>query len=185
MSKLKQFLKSLLPSSFLKVEKSTSELKQEIFDLKIEILDLKNHITGLSEWYEKHFQDMKNHVTGHAEWLNSVIDTNHKDLYQVKEELGIVNFHPNIIHNSLLRFTSEFLKLSILAQKMHPSIFSKYKDAFEGKDVYVIGGGPTLDKCKIPEGGIQIGVNGCCFSQNTNLDFYLYKIFMIMNLKYG
>lgn len=49
--------------------------------------------------------------------------------------------------------------------------FAEYKNAFSGKDVVVIGSGPSLNNYKPIEGAIHIGSNRAHLNKNLNLDF--------------
>ena len=58
-----------------------------------------------------------------------------------------------------------------LAPLMNKDAFSQYKNAFAGKDVVVVGAGPTLSYYKPIEGAIHIGTNRVHMNKNLKLDF--------------
>lgn len=57
------------------------------------------------------------------------------------------------------------------AKDIHEKNFRKYKNYFKGRDIAVIGTGPTLDKWEPFETCIQMGVNSTIFSEKLRLDY--------------
>lgn len=74
----------------------------------------------------------------------------------------------------------EFSELQMEAAFVHRETFYKYRKINEGKDVAIIGSGPTLDKWRPKEDIVQIGVNGSFLSSNVQLDYWFMQDF---NLK--
>ena len=66
----------------------------------------------------------------------------------------------------------EFSELQMEAANIHRDTFAKYRNCNKGKNVAVIGSGPSLDKWVAPKGIVQIGVNGTCIAKNVNLDYW-------------
>ena len=90
------------------------------------------------------------------------------------------------------RDTFEHLKLHIESQleqlelqvKMQNEIstvnttaFADYKNIHEGRDIVVMGAGPTLDKYYPLENAIHIGVNSVCTKKEISLDYYFTQDF--------
>ena len=75
------------------------------------------------------------------------------------------------IHSEIERIKNAYLP----AMVTHPEVFSKYKGCYEGKEIVVIGSGPSLDKYTPIPGAIHIGVNRSFMSKHVPLD-YLFMI---------
>lgn len=142
MKMIKKILKRILPASYKKIDNVKIELQMDI----------------------NRCQDAINRCQDAINRYQEKVDTIYQEILP-SENNG------NYLHHSLLRYVTEYIQLQTLCQNAHFPVFEKYRDAFRGKNVYVIGGGPTLDKFIVPDDGIQIGVNGCCFSENVNLNF--------------
>jgi len=147
---LKSFIKLFVPATYRKIDKSENKTILKLTEFQNGLLD------KITEMQNNSMQK-----------YDEILQKYDEILQELKPDPNRKNF----LHNSLLRFIVEYFQILSLAQIYHPMVFEKYKDAFKGKTVYVIGSGPSLDKVKIPKDAIQIGVNGCCFSKNVNLDF--------------
>lgn len=55
---------------------------------------------------------------------------------------------------------------------LHRDTFSSYKNSNEGKDLVVIGTGPTLNYYNPISSAYHIGVNGACKKEELKLDYY-------------
>lgn len=58
---------------------------------------------------------------------------------------------------------------------LHQKTFSGYKDKYKGKDIVLIGGGPTVNQFKPIENCIYVGLNRACLLENVKFD-YLFTI---------
>lgn len=76
---------------------------------------------------------------------------------------------PSLYYSLLLNFDN-MLDESRMVAKEHEQTFSKYKNAFKGKDVVIVATGETARKYKYMENAIHIGVNKA-FYLNYPLDF--------------
>lgn len=78
------------------------------------------------------------------------------------------------LHNEMAHLISELEKLkniNIPAAANHPAVFGKYKGCHAGRDVVVIGTGPTLDKYSPIPGAVHIGVNRAFMQPGLDLDY--------------
>ena len=73
--------------------------------------------------------------------------------------------------NKKLKEQLDNLKCILEAQKIHPSTFLPYKNAFAGKDVALICTGPTAKQYKPFPNTIHIGVNGAIYLPQIKLDY--------------
>ena len=67
------------------------------------------------------------------------------------------------------------------AKRVHETTYPKYRNFLKGKDVAIIGSGPSLDCFNSIDDCVQIGVNSTIFSEKTKLD---YLFFQDYNLNY-
>ena len=75
------------------------------------------------------------------------------------------------LNEQILRGTSRLVNTAILHQKT----FAEYKGCNVGKDVVLIGAGPTVNKFKPIEDCIYVGLNRACMLPNVKFD-YLFTI---------
>lgn len=61
------------------------------------------------------------------------------------------------------------------AKATHETIFPKYKNILRGKDVVIIGNGPTLDKWIPIDDCIQMGVNSSIFLEKLKLNYLFWQ----------
>lgn len=78
------------------------------------------------------------------------------------------------LHHEMSHIISELEKLkniNIPAAANHPEVFSKYKGCHAGRDVVVVGTGPTLDRYSPIPGAVHIGVNRAYMQPGLDLDY--------------
>lgn len=79
-------------------------------------------------------------------------------------------------HTDLVTLTTELEKLknvNIPAATNHPAVFSKYKGCHAGKDIVIVGTGPTLDAYTPIPGAIHMGVNRAFMQPKLTLDYLI------------
>lgn len=59
----------------------------------------------------------------------------------------------------------------LCAPLMNKQAFSAYKNIFAGRDVVIVGAGPTLNKYKMIKGAVHIGTNRTHLNKRLKLDF--------------
>ena len=62
-------------------------------------------------------------------------------------------------------------RMDMLASRLHPETFGKYKNAFAGKDVVLLATGPTLEKFTPIKDAIYVGVNRAFQYDKVKLDY--------------
>ncbi len=67
------------------------------------------------------------------------------------------------------------VQLSIVAEKLHAETFKGFKGAFRGRDVVIVGAGPSVNKFKPIPNCIYIGLNRACVLKQVAFD-YLFAI---------
>ena len=67
------------------------------------------------------------------------------------------------------------IQLSIVAEKLHAKTFKGYKGAFRGREVVIVGAGPSVNKFKIIPNCIYIGLNRACALKQVPFN-YLFTI---------
>ena len=78
------------------------------------------------------------------------------------------------IYRILVDF-AKYTEIMYECGEYHKNAFAKYKNYFRGKDVAIIGSGPTLDMWEPFKDCIQMGVNSTFFSKKLNLDFLFFQ----------
>ena len=63
-------------------------------------------------------------------------------------------------------------RMDVLASRLHPASFAKYKNAFAGKDVVLLATGPSLDKFRPIKAAIYVGVNAAFKYDKVKLDYF-------------
>ena len=71
----------------------------------------------------------------------------------------------------ILRGVSRLQSIALLHQKT----FSNYKEIYRGRDIVLIGGGPTVNQFKPIDNCIYVGLNRACLLTNVKFD-YLFTI---------
>jgi len=99
-------------------------------------------------------------------------------------ELSRQNSELAIQNNTHLKQLIEKMEPLELQLKLHHEItavntaaFAEYKNIHNGKEVVVLGSGPTLNKYIPIKGAIHIGVNSVCTNKKIALDFYFTQDF--------
>ena len=77
----------------------------------------------------------------------------------------------DIEHGVLLKKMSRLNAIS----ELHKKTFSEYKGIYSGKDVVMIGAGPTVSKFRPIPNCIYVGLNRACLLKNVKFD-YLFSI---------
>ena len=75
-------------------------------------------------------------------------------------------------------YTEAVNELQKIVFDTNKAAFSSYKNAFQGKDVVIVGTGPTIKFLRKKHNAIYIGVNSSVLLDTINLDYYF-------NLDYG
>lgn len=71
------------------------------------------------------------------------------------------------------------LKCILEALRIHPRTFSKYRNAFDGREVVLVCTGPTALQYKPIADAIHVGVNGAIYLENVGLDFLFLQDYTI------
>jgi len=76
----------------------------------------------------------------------------------------------------LERFDKHEFEMKLLQEvvTVNTAAFSEYKNVYTGKDIVVMGAGPTLSKYSPIEGAIHIGVNRVFMHEGIDLDFLFF-----------
>lgn len=94
-----------------------------------------------------------------------------KKLYRISYNLLDFLYHYEYENRKRNQF-EDFSQLQMEAAHIQHNTFKKYHNCNRGKNVAVIGSGPTLDKWRAHKDCVQIGVNGTFIADNVNLDFW-------------
>lgn len=90
----------------------------------------------------------------------------------------------NALKNELNRLQEELDQLKYIhlpALKQHAETFSKYKNIYQGKDIVVVGSGPTLHNYTMLKDAIHIGVNHTFTVDKLNLDYLFIQDYLNLN----
>ena len=83
----------------------------------------------------------------------------------------LLNNEPLEMQHPIINLDLEKERYLMEARHYNQNAFSEYRNLFNGKDVAVIGAGPSLNKYKTIEGVINIGTNKVHQNKNIKLDF--------------
>lgn len=101
-------------------------------------------------------------------------------LKKIRKNLDRIKDNQNLCRQILDQYnqdrlaTRDYMNLMALqaeAANVHKDSFSKYRNYHRGREVAVIGSGPSLDRWTGKKDCIQIGVNGTFLSDKVNLDY--------------
>ncbi|MBQ7286707.1 MAG: HAD-IA family hydrolase [Candidatus Gastranaerophilales bacterium] len=91
---------------------------------------------------------------------------------KLSSKASIENIRQEIIkQGNRLAVQNEHLTYLIRAQELHKKSFAKYKNAFKGKTVVLVGTGPTVRNYSPIKNAIHVGVNGAIYLENIKLDY--------------
>lgn len=89
----------------------------------------------------------------------------------------------NLIHSFTLESKEMFNRLDLLIKlqnevvAVNTTAFTEYQNVHAGRDVVIVGSGPTLNKYIPIENAIHIGVNSVCTNKRIALDYYFTQDF--------
>ena len=66
---------------------------------------------------------------------------------------------------------------------VNTAAFADYKNVHTGREIVILGAGPTLNKYVPLDGAIHIGVNKVCTYNSVQLDYYFIQHFLDLNTK--
>ena len=132
------------------------------------LMSVKEMLDGLFHRLEKiegrFSETIANNFNKIEDSLSGVVK-NQLDEVEGKQSDGIAKIKFEIEKSRLLA------RMDMLAKRLHPSTFAKYKNAFENKDVVLIATGPSLANFKPIENAIYIGVNSAFRYEKVKLDY--------------
>ncbi len=112
---------------------------------------------------------------------NAVIFVVFLPFSKIRRKLKITRFEAQDPHNLPLINIRNTLKLvqrevndiipTMHAMAKHPTTFGEYKNKFMGRDVVIVGCGPSVSQYKKIEGAIHIGVNRAYKQENIKFDY--------------
>lgn len=87
-----------------------------------------------------------------------------------RREIRHILLYKKTNKNNIYQNNNKDLYLSC-APLMNKQAFAAYKNIFAGRDVVIVGAGPTLSKYKMIEGAVHIGTNRTHLNKSLKLDF--------------
>lgn len=160
-----------LPSLLLKQHKISKANGNNFINIAME--KCPDYQLGLA--FKNHLSYKLGEVLTETKTLFKIISLPFRVYKAIKEfrQQKMVNFNEMIIKklNNMEVMISE-IKSDLLASVMHPNIFEKYKNVLNGKDVVILGTGPTLNFYKTPiQNAIHIGTNRSFVFDKVELDY--------------
>lgn len=113
--------------------------------------------------------------------INKFIIRSHEVLISIfglriyKRKRDQITFHKD--KKSLIRNIKD-IKSYILAQQLNKKAFSKYRNIYSGKKIYIVASGPSLNKFKCTdEDAVYIGINTAIDRSDIKFDFIFVRDF--------